>query len=571
MFTKNGFFPGAVNSKHVLLFNYIHYDGIGDFNHLIDFSREFTPLAKKLRVKLILFVVSTGNRKELVEQRLKTSLPTVKAHVLELGENSGDNAIEQFSHFIHNNKELREELSTTCCIFQISTSMAKAQKDIILKLSPCEIPVVIIPEISGLRTSALNLPISYIDPRDQLTPRDLQAKNINTRCLGLQKVPYQYGLKIKRTYLPNVMALENRDFFKHLTGINDSGSTCSEEMLNWANKPQLVPAYLQDWDSITRFMSFCFQRFQGAEQERLVIYLNNPKYRGETPLFSNTPYCLLSAGKIMYLKEHQLDHLILNKQDKQFLPFMDYNLIFGPMLAVNANISAIEININGTVRRINCYPETSCNPPKTVSILTDFNLNDADYDILIANATDIVGVSGDNTIEKALTHDKLPFLQPNNKENFESVMNQLAQLAKCALPTEADNLVKDFEAFFCQKLMRLDKPQCSTRLLEINIQALFKVWHIVVDHLRENYNIFNHIAAIFCEPLVHYCAKAGDINLLHSINEHFGNIDFHTPNKQGETAGMIAEKNSNYNFLDEWHLLMHNREQSVAVKTSIRI
>ena len=175
--------------KYVVIFNYIHYDGIGDFKHLLDFAKEFSPHAERLGIKIILLVVSTAHREKLVKQRLQTMLPALKAHVLELGESSGDKAIQEFSNFVQNNIELRSELSTTCSIFQISTSMAKAQKDAILSFCPSEVPIITIPEISGLRTSALNLPISHIDPRDQMIPIDLKTQNINTRYLGLQNVP----------------------------------------------------------------------------------------------------------------------------------------------------------------------------------------------------------------------------------------------------------------------------------------------------------------------------------------------------------------------------------------------
>ncbi len=570
MFKKSGFIPSIKKPKHIVLFNYIHYDGIGDFNHLLDFSKAFYPLAERLRIKIILLVVSTANREELVKQRLKTVLPALKAHVLELEDNSGDSAIEKFSNFIQNNLELQNELSTTCSIFQISTSMTKTQKDVILSFSPSEIPVITIPEISGLRTSALNLPISHIDPRDQINSIDLTVRNINTRYFGLRNVPSQYGLKIKQPGILNLMALENRNFFKHLTGLSDSVAATSEDILKIVTNTQIVPAYLQCWDSINRFLSFCIQRFQMSEQARLVFYLNNFKYHNQTHVFSEAPYNRLGAEEILFLKENQFDHLIIKKKDKPYLPFMEKQLIFGPLLAKNSNISAIEINVNGNIRRINLSPATICNPPKVISILTDFNLNDADYDLLIANASDIVGVSGDNTIEKAISHNKLPFLQPNNKENFESVLNQLGLLAKRYLPFGTPNLHKDFEVFFCHKMMRLDKLECFSRLLEINIQELAKAWPTVVEGLRQNHNIYNQIPAIFYEPLLHYSAMTGDITLLHSIHNHFKDIDFDIANKQGETALIIAEKNNQRLFIKELHSLMQQEESTELVITNTK-
>lgn len=562
MFKKTGFIPSIKKPKHIVLFNYIHYDGIGDFNHLLDFAKEFYPLAERLGIKIILLIVSTTNREELVKQRLKTVLPALKAHVLELEDRSGDTAIEEFSKFIQSNLELQSELSSTCSVFQISTSMTKTQKDIILSFAPSEIPVITIPEISGLRTSALNLPISPIDPRDQMNSIDLKVKNINTRYLGLNNVPFQYGLKIKPPCFLNLMALENRNFFKHLTGLSDSVAATSEDISKILTNTQIVPAYLQCWDSINRFLSFCIQRFQMSEQMRLVIYLNNFKYYNGTHIFSAVPYNRVGSEELQFLKENQFDHLITRKENKQYLPFMENKLIFGSLLAKNSNISALEINVNGSVRRMNLSPATTCNPPKVISILTDFNLNDADYDLLIANATDIVGVSGDNTIEKAISHNKLPFLQPNNKEGFESVMNQLGHLAKLYLPFGTPNLHKDFEVFFCHKMMRLDKLECFSKLLEINIQELCKAWPSVVENLRQNHNIYNQIRAIFYEPLLHYSAMTGDITLLHSILSHFKDIDFDIVNKQGETALIVAEKNNHTLFIKELCSLMQQEEES---------
>ncbi|KTD70197.1 hypothetical protein Lste_0801 [Legionella steelei] len=570
MIEKHSFFPYLKKQKYVVIFNYIHYDGIGDFNHLLDFAKEFTPQAEKLGIKIILLVVSTAHREKLVKQRLQTILPALKAHVLELGESSGDKAIQEFSNFIQNNLELKSELSTTCSIFQISTSMAKAQKDAILSFCPSEIPVITIPEITGLRTSALNLPLSHIDPRDEMTQIDLKTQNINTRYLGLQKVPYQYGLKIRSHCLLSLMALENRNFFKHVTGLNDSAPITPEDISKMLAKTQLVPAYLQDWDSINRFLSFCIQRFQISNQEHLVIYLNNIRHNNRTGVFSVVPHILLDAEEILFLEENQFDDLIIKRKNKQYLPFMEEQLIFGSLFlfARNSNISAIEINVNGNIRRINYSPTTICNPPKVVSILTDFNLNDTDYDLLIENASDIVGVSGDNTIEKALSYNKLPFLQPNNKENFESVMRLLGHLAKLYLPIDTPNLHKDFEAFFCNKMMRLDKPECFTNLLEIDIRSLYKVWPAVVEGLRQNYNIFNQIHAIFYEPLLHYSAQTGDIALLHLIHNHFEDINFNIPNKQDETALTIAEKNNHRLFIKELQSLMQKKEESKDLRIS---
>lgn len=541
------FFPTAAKQPTVILTNYIHFDGIGDFNHLLDIMEAFMPLTTQLGIRVVPLVLCLSEKRQMVVNKIEERCPGLQPFIFTVDGRYPPDLIPLFEEFVASNNKLQKMLNGALSIFQISTAITKEQKDLLLKFCQPNIPIVNISEQAGLRTTAMFSVMSQVDERD----RPVSAlKNINDRWMGLEDKTYCYGVKIKAPLEMNkaeaILTLENTDFMRVLLGHSDPQSTPSEETATeFLRTNQLIPAYLQSQMSIMKFIYFCLEQPSLAGSSDLTFYINN-----YDNLFH--PRC-----KMEFTQELEASHVRLSAtrviEDEILVPLFEALLIQDPHFhhLKDLGIASIEINSNGNSRTMVLDSAGSTSPKRTIRILTDFNLNDHDYDYLFHIASSVVGVSGDNTLEKALSHDKLPVLQSEEKYTFERGMQALCQLAQDYLPDISAAVQEDLERFFTRKNMRLDKPSHWSELLAIDLAILLEHWQRVTAELRVKNNLYHNLDHIFYEALLHMSAAKGDIALLDLIYEYFPKIDFTIPNKLGNTVQTIAAENGHENYLQE--------------------
>ncbi|STX37348.1 ankyrin repeat domain-containing protein [Legionella feeleii] len=544
---RPAFFSPAAKQPTVILTNYIHFDGIGDFNHLLDIMEAFMPFATQLGIKVVPLVLCLREKRQTVVNNIKERCPGLQPFIFTVNARYPPDLIPLFEEFVGSSNKLQKMLNRALSIFQISTALTKEQKDFLLKFCQPNIPIVNISEQAGLRTTAMFSVMSRVGERDRPVS---DLKNINDRWMGLENKPYCYGVKIKAplvmTKAEAILALENTDFMRVLLGHSDPQSTPSEETVTaFLRSNQLIPAYLQSQDSIMKFIYFCLQQPSLAGSSDLTFYINN---------YNNFfhPRC-----KMEFTQELEASHVRLSTtrvlENEIMVPIFEAIFINHPHFKhlKDLGIASIEINSNGSSRTIVLDSEDSTSNKRTIRILTDFNLNDHDYDYLFHIASSVVGFSGDNTLEKALSHDKLPVLQSEEKYTFERGMQALGQLAKNYLPEISPAVQEDFEKFFTRRNMRLDDPSKWPELLSIDLTSLLEQWQRVTAELRVKNNLYTNLDHIFYEALLHMSAAKGDITLLDLIYEQFPKIDLNIPNKLGKTVQTIAAESGHENYLQE--------------------
>ncbi|MDR3501710.1 MAG: hypothetical protein P4L79_03925 [Legionella sp.] len=547
----------------IILFNYVHYDGIGDFQHLLDLTKKIHPLALEAGIEVVPLVLCSAKHENLVKKKLNDLNLNLKPFVFTMEKSPPLNELhQQFAEFVTSHVELQHNLNDALAIFQISTATTKSQKDTLLAHCSPNIPIVNIPEHSGLRTVA-----SFTD-----FPRDFDEgyyfsgeKNINDRWLGLPESlesPLKYGIKLQPPLdLSKEEALStftDQNYVHTLLKKEGTEPIEKSELTDFLNRTQIIPAYLQDFESIIKFILYCIEHEKNSDKEILFHIHNynnifNPRLRYQ-----------LSVNELS--AEDYSFSAMENRDEDVALPWLENTLLtdegFQKYDFDDIEIN-IELNVNGNTRTIT-YGAASASTKKTVRILTGFYLEDEDYNKLYHLADSIVGVSGDNTLEKALSHKKLPFLQSLNKFTFESAMRALYAISIDCLPEASPQLKQYLSNYFLDKNMRLDHKDRREKLLQVDWNELHTTWGTVGDSLQKNYNFYNHLKSIFYEALLHASAEKGDIELLKVIHKNAPEINVFLPNKKGQTALELAKLGNHTAYIEEFSQLFEQQLNRVT-------
>lgn len=548
----------------IILFNYVHYDGIGDFQHLRDLTKEIHPLALEAGIEVVPLILCSAKHKELVKKQLDDLNLHLKPFIFTMDKRSPsvEELNQKFAYFVANDIELQHSLNDALTIFQISTAATKYQKDTLLAHCYPNIPIVNIPEHSGLRTVA-----SYSDfPRDFDQEYYLSGKkNINDRWLGLPESlesPLKYGIKLQPpldlSKEEALLTFTDQNYVHTLLKKEGTEPIEQNELTEFLNRTQIIPAYLQDYESIVKFILYCIEHEKNSDKEMLFHIHNfneffNSRLRCEASVKELRSECysfptMDIRGKNVALP--RLENALLTDDGFQKYNFDD--------IAIN-----IELNVNGDTRTITYG---SAPTKKTVRILTGFYLEDEDYNKLYHLADSIVGISGDNTLEKALSHNKLPFLQSLNKFTFESAMRALYAISIDCLPEASPQLKQYLSHYFLSKNMRLDCTERREELLQVDWNELHTAWATISDSLRKNYNFYNHLKNIFYEALLHASAEKGDIELLKLIYKNAPEINVFLPNKKGQTALELAALGNHNAYIEEFSQLFGQQVTQVAIQ-----
>ncbi|MBM4223027.1 MAG: hypothetical protein FJ161_04440 [Gammaproteobacteria bacterium] len=152
-------------------------------------------------------------------------------------------------------------------------------------------------------------------------------------------------------------------------------------------------------------------------------------------------------------------------------------------LISNETIQLIQKN----TQRINTAP---------IKIINGFRVSDESYTALMQLAG-IAGVSGDNSLEKAISLNVLPFYMSTNNKEFTTLpeIQRITQLAQISMPK---SVRRSFHIYFDPHFYHR-YPAQSELLSTIDIQGMQLHWPKVVDYLRKNYNFYNRINDILKE------------------------------------------------------------------------
>lgn len=547
------------NEPTILLANYIHYDGIGDFHHLLGIIKEFQPYTEQLKIQMVPFIICDASREKEVTKKIDELNLNLKPVIFTHHRSASPimPLMEQFETFVQSNLSFQKKLGSCLAVFQISTGLEKEQKDILRKYTPFNIPVVTIAEHSGLRTTANFLPMGRVDPDDQLSKTI--PKNINDRWMGLD----HYGIKLTPTMNKSkTITLLNLDNKKFLNALLKKESLDNSEQITdeFFKKNNFIPGYLQSEEGIVKFFNFCIQHSDFNNQNILFVLNNfNKLFTKKNCQIDNEE--LITSNVII----KDLADITTVKADYMVVSYFVDKVITNVKLLNtlrHKGFSGIEININGKTCEI-IFPENQCQ--KQIRIFTDFIFNEQDYDNLYTLGHSIAAFSGDNTFEKVLSHQLIPFLSPGKYEFEKSIKLLLEFAIEHYGSTMSDEVKHEFIQYFDGSKMRLDTPEKMDSLLSVNLQSILKHWPSIVEQLKEEKNMYHHLKNILCEALLHTAANHNDVHLLDQLFKLSPNMNRHIPNKKGHTAQMIAEKKEHKEFLtklaeDEQRLLSEDEE-----------
>lgn len=274
------------------------------------------------------------------------------------------------------------------------------------------------------------------------------AINKNTMCnkkwksysLGLQ--PLVFGIKLEKsipigtTEALSLIQEQNPCFIKELCSHLGANNV---RML--VRKHSFIPAYFNKVEIFKKFVQFTADR-----------HLNEP---------------------VIYFSGSDLDTENFSELNK-------------------SDIKEIElITKDKGIRRIVCNPEAK----QTIRILADFKLTNEAYKALF-NQADFAGVSGDNTLELAISQSVLPFYFSTNHvlmkwltiKALEPIIRRCTALSK----ELQDSFVTYFNgvADFC-----LGKN--ADPFSQIDFQQLVDNWSIVAQKIHKEHNFYNRLSDIF--------------------------------------------------------------------------
>jgi hypothetical protein len=292
------------------------------------------------------------------------------------------------------------------------------------------------------------------------------------RSLGLSSKAY--GLKltsITDSKLKDFTLDENdRKFIERLLYCSKTGSI---EEFNKSNF--LVPAY---FSKLVNFMRF------------LLLVSTNEK-------LSETDIAIYLSGKCSQVQQ-LLDNVLTDKRELAERTFY-----------TRSNIKQIEL-IHSSSQDSSVFP-ININGTKIIRIFAGYQLSDNFYRALYQNAL-LAGVSGDNTLETAISCKVVPYYWSTNSGTKKSTLKALHKIISAKLEkmdvtehVKTDLLlffnIDEFEKFVMSSRNFTCTEEVVKKFQKIDLIAIASVWQEIATHLIQEYNFYNKLTDIFLERL----------------------------------------------------------------------
>lgn len=479
----------------MLVFNTVHYDGIGDFFHFEDIMNALLNNERFNNVEVLAFICFNvgGSKKnfECIEQKLKNGLCQFERVKVYFGD-------MQFHQELRQNAALQAEMNTAVKGFIISFdglgsrpggSLVKTYADY------CE--------------SLRKIPFIYIGEHESAGPSCAELSKVVTlqnRSLGLGKEGEEwyygrtYGLKLKE-HIP-LKTTEAWDIIQRQAPFFSSELlhyTHSEDIHHCMQHNTLIPVFLHNPSTIKsilmRFLCFLSNNLITENPKNIMIYLSGSRIESEENWDS--------------LQENL-------EKDKD---------IYHPNFKMKSIVTIDESNRQHIIT-LEC-------PGYTIGILSGFYLDDIAYDAFY-HLSNVAAVSGDNSLERCISMNILPFYWSSNhtfKWKTERALQKITQDPQLKLTPEVR---RSFEIFFAsgEREANIVMPFCYYKDF-LDVPKMIQEWPIVTAYLRENKNFYNHLEGIILEGLPETvkddCKRTDtshlsvqDSNLTNDLDHRFG-------------------------------------------------
>lgn len=192
---------------------------------------------------------------------------------------------------------------------------------------------------------------------------------------------------------------------------------------------------------------------------------------------------------ILYLSSPQINELVSSCQSPSFSNTLN-----------QTSIKAIE-----WIDESNSVMHTPINAlgTRVVRVIYGAMLSSNAYEALY-DCVDIAAVSGDNTFEKAISHQVLPFYRSYNYNRKAPTLDNLARIIKCKVPGLSKKSRNDFSTFFevvfpFEEVLMDDKKLCkisdkyTTMFKQIDLPNMIEVWPIIAAYLAKHHNFYRSL------------------------------------------------------------------------------
>jgi hypothetical protein len=446
----------------IILFSYIEPDGIGDCTHLIEIYNELVsnPTYKDLNVSVIVSSDSIDIRKKFAK------LPCLSKYFFYLGDGQDPepDADETTPEKIR--ETLSQDLKDADQFITISSRHSTAFKGIRRYANL-------------INPQALFKHITEHEGDDTVFDErfSVYRMGLSSGCLGIKLRPTP-----KTEIADAVNTIKKND-----PGFSDIlvNSTESKDIEDFLDKNLLIPAYFNRKDDFVRFLLFLAMN-EIMPQKDIAIYLSGGQLNRE-PV----------GDEIIYSDSRFFG--------KHWQSYISYNIIkeiiFSWKIFENTDIKQIEIIERGKNKKITREMNNQ-NGKRNVRIYCGFCISDNSYNALFQSAK-MVGISGDNTVEKAINCGVLFYYYSTN---FHFKSRFLAEIASIVEQTDLDDQIKkdlllffnprEFDEFALPRTGGGRDQAAMEKFRKLNLIRMIEAWPIINAHIVRKYNFFDNLPEV---------------------------------------------------------------------------
>jgi hypothetical protein len=429
----------------VVLLNHVNVDGIGDFSHLLDIYNE---LKSHPRFREFEFIpVICCQREQISRIQLKLSAVQASNYFVGTEADYHDQFKQQLQQVFDRCQQI---IQISYASSFISCSEYRINPDVLLKF---------IGEHENQSVRYLPLPFDAF-----------HASYIKNISMGLGEG--HWGVKIKNL-TPIDIGVERNELFADMSMTESEikfkrallSNTQSIDISSFNHTNLLYPAYFNHHENLIRFLYFLgINQKMRAGKKNIAIYLSGGHI--------DVSKLQLTESYAGYADQTDIKQIELIGSNENALPFI---LVINPL------------------------------GDRTVRIFYGFHLEDPLYDAVYQQAS-IVGVSGDNTFEKAISNKVLPFYCSTNAIMKKSTLIALAKIIQDQIHFLPEGVKKDFVIYFKEffhfihgwgqgeALRRFQKT--IPLFMKLDLDAMTRHWPQIASYLFENYNFYNRLEKV---------------------------------------------------------------------------
>lgn len=428
-----------------VIFNTVNSDGVGDFTHMEDIMKSLLSNPKYRSVEFIPIIY-------FIEGELASNYERIHQKIKDFGIQFFYGKKDDHLRF-SKNEAFQRLLSEADQAILISYDAIFELYEPYLKQG---IPIKYIGE-----HEAVGIPSSILSRlgsgRDWGTSYKSRSLGLSRKCQGIK---IQHIPQITPEMALSIIRDDNPDFLTQLL-VN----THSVDFKTFNDNNIVIPAY---FNITLNFLSFLH-----------LLSINGS---------------LTDKNIVIYHSGTSLD----------FLENETSNILISDLFR-NSNISQIEIIKPNSPSSIRIYENQ--HGLKAIKILSGLYLSDTSFNAIWQLAK-IAGVCGDNTLERCISMDVLPYYWSTNaplKMPTLLALQQITQLPELMISQEARESYKIFfdpnEYFAHNGIAESPHRQRPTKFSLLHFAKMIESWPIVTAYIKQNHSFYNNLDKILLEAL----------------------------------------------------------------------